>query len=81
MPSDPAFSIARSNRGIRLSLPSSEKLFAPMNFFLMNSSKISASVRRGKNAQLLFTAQGEHGSGRIPFSAGANHGPRNRRCA
>ena len=27
-------------------LPSSEKLFAPMNFFRMNSSKITASVRR-----------------------------------
>jgi hypothetical protein len=37
---------ARSSSGIRLSAPSSEKLLAPMNFFWMNSSKITASVSR-----------------------------------
>jgi hypothetical protein len=45
-PCPAAFSMARSSNGISVSHPSSEKLFAPTNFFRMNSSNITASVRR-----------------------------------
>ncbi len=46
IPCWPAFSIARSSSGIRLSAPSRENVFAPTYLRRTNSSKITASVSR-----------------------------------
>ena len=53
----PAFSIARSNSGIRLSAPSSEKLLAPTNFFRTNCSKIDGVGQPREDPQLLVARQ------------------------
>ena len=71
-PCSPAFSIARSSSGIRLSPPSSEKLLAPMYFFCMNSSKMTASVSRVRMRSCSSRVELDAVLGRLPCAPAAS---------